>query len=177
MKNVNNSVVRIISALLLGLILILWPSGALEYLVRAIGLLFLVAGLVSIVGFLIRDKELFSEARFPIDAAGSALFGLVLVIIPSLLVNVLMYVLGILLALACIQHIVLLTSFRRLGSVSFVFYFVPALVLLFSILILFHPFAVAKTTLILLGVSAMLFGISELVSTIRFRKRKLDNNT
>ena len=170
MKNRNGSIVRIVSAIVLGLILVLWPSDALLYLVRVVGGLFLVVGLVSLAGFLLRNKTAHPDARFPIDATGSMLFGLVLTVIPNVFVGILMYLLAGLLILASIQQIVLLFSFRRVGRVPFGFYIVPILIMSCSLVIIFQPLWVAETTLILLGVAALVYGVSELINLCKFRK-------
>ena len=94
MKVVNNPALRSIFAIVLGLILVLWPAATINYLVIVIGVLFLVPGLIAMIGYLMRDKERYPDAAFPIEGAGSALFGLWLIVMPAFFVNILMYVLG-----------------------------------------------------------------------------------
>ena len=76
MKVVNNPALRSVFAIVLGLILVLWPAATINYLVIVIGVLFLVPGLIAMIGYLMRDKERYPDAAFPIEGAGSALFGL-----------------------------------------------------------------------------------------------------
>ena len=171
MRTINNITLRIIFALVLGLVLIAWPDSAILYLVITIGILFLITGLISLVGYLSRDKNLHPAARFPLDGAGSTLFGLVLVIVPSFFVNVLMYLLGILLILAGITQISALVSARKWTGVPFGFYVVPILILLAGVVVLFNPFAVASTAFMLLGVTSLVYGISELVNYMKFKKK------
>lgn len=161
-----------ILALILGLVLVLWPDSAINYLVILIGVLFLVPGLIALVGYLTRDKKHHAEAVFPIDGAGSLLLGLWLVIMPTFFVNILMYVLGILLIIGGIQQLVTLNQARKWTQVSSLFYIIPILILLCGILILFKPFQVMETAFILFGITSMIYGISELVNAIRFRKPK-----
>ena len=58
-----------------------WPEAAILYLVITIGVLFLVPGLFSLSGYLIRGKQ--DGSRFPIAGLGSLLFGLWLMIMPA----------------------------------------------------------------------------------------------
>lgn len=171
MRAINNVTLRIIFALVLGVVLIAWPDSAIVYLVITIGILFLVTGLISLVGYLSRDKNLHPSARFPIDGAGSTLFGLVLVIMPSFFVSVLMYLLGILLILAGITQISALVSARKWTEVSFGFYVVPILILLSGLIVLFNPFAVAATAFMVLGIASLVYGISDLVNYMKFKKK------
>lgn len=121
---------RSVFAIVLGLILVLWPAATINYLVIVIGVLFLVPGLIAMIGYLMRDKERYPDAAFPIEGAGSALFGLWLIVMPAFFVNILMYVLGALLVIAGIQQIASLASARRWTQVPGFFYVVPVLILI-----------------------------------------------
>ena len=46
MKTMNYSLVRIVCALIIGLVLVLWPDVAVQYLVITLGVLFLIPGSV-----------------------------------------------------------------------------------------------------------------------------------
>lgn len=174
MKTVSNPALRSIFAIVLGLILVLWPAATINYLVIVIGILFLVSGLIAMIGYLTRDKELYPDASFPIEGAGSALFGLWLIVMPTFFVNILMYVLGALLVVAAIQQIASLASARRWTQVPGFFYVVPVLILICGIIILFNPFSVAQTAFILFGVTSMVYGVSGLINSVRFRKSKTE---
>ena len=69
----NYSIIRCICALVIGVLLVAWPEAAILYLVITIGVLFLVPGLFSLSGYLIRGKQ--DGSRFPIAGLGSLLFG------------------------------------------------------------------------------------------------------
>lgn len=80
----NYSIIRCICALVIGVLLVAWPEAAILYLVITIGVLFLVPGLFSLSGYLIRGKQ--DGSRFPIAGLGSLLFGLWLMIMPAFFV-------------------------------------------------------------------------------------------
>ena len=125
----NYSIIRCICALVIGVLLVAWPEAAILYLVITIGVLFLVPGLFSLSGYLIRGKQ--DGSRFPIAGLGSLLFGLWLMIMPAFFVGILMYVLGAVLVLAG-----------------------------------------AAVPFIILGVSSIVYGLSDLINIIRFRQKK-----
>lgn len=54
----NYSIIRCICALVIGVLLVAWPEAAILYLVITIGVLFLVPGLFSLSGYLIRGKRM-----------------------------------------------------------------------------------------------------------------------
>lgn len=122
MKSLNGSVLRCIFAIVLGLVLVLWPEAAVTYLVITIGICFIIPGLFSLLNYFTREKvEGEPSPMFPIDGAGSILFGAWLVIMPQFFVSILMYVLGALLVLAGAQQLISLVSARKWSTVSYVF--------------------------------------------------------
>lgn len=174
MKDVNYFMLRTIFALVIGLVLIIWPANALIYLVITIGILFLVPGLIAIFSYLLRNKKRYPDARFPLTGAGSVLFGILLLAMPEFFVNILMYLLGFILVLGGIQQIVSLVSARKWGRVPGGFYIIPILILICGIIVLFNPFQAAATALVILGIASMVYGVSELVNWFRFGHRNDD---
>ena len=101
MRSINGAVLRSAFAMVLGFVLVLWPEAAITYLVITIGILFILPGLFAILSYFTRPKnENGEKPMFPIEAAGSVLFGAWLVIMPEFFVNILMYLLGALLVIA-----------------------------------------------------------------------------
>ncbi|MDA6987171.1 DUF308 domain-containing protein, partial [Escherichia coli] len=79
-----------------------------------IGICFIIPGLFSLLNYFTREKvEGEPSPMFPIDGAGSILFGAWLVIMPQFFVSILMYVLGALLVLAGAQQLISLVSARK----------------------------------------------------------------
>ena len=166
----NYSIIRCICALVIGVLLVAWPEAAILYLVITIGVLFLVPGLFSVFGYLIRGKQ--DGSSFPIAGLGSPLFGLWLMIMPAFFVGILMYVLGAVLVLAGISQIVNLSAARSWTVVPGGFFVIPVLVLIAGIVVLFNPFTAAAVPFIILGVSSIVYGLSDLINIIRFRQKK-----
>lgn len=174
MKTINNAILRSVFSIVLGLVLILWPEATINYLVIIIGVLFIIPGLISIIAYFARDKQTQPTSIFPIEGAGSLLFGLWLVIMPTFFVNILMYVLGGLLVLAGIQQIVSLIAARKWANVSLWFYLIPTLILIAGVVILSNPFTMAANAFIFMGAVSLVYGITDLLNSYKFR-RKVDN--
>lgn len=172
MKKINNSVLRSAFAMILGFVLVLWPEAAVTYLVITIGVCFIIPGIFSLLNYFTRERvEGEPSPMFPIDGAGSILFGAWLVIMPEFFVNILMYILGALLVIAGIQQIAMLVSARKWSTVPFGFYVMPALILLTGIMIIAYPFGVAANTFVIFGVACIFYGMIELINWYKFRQR------
>lgn len=172
MKKINNSILRSIFAVILGLVLVLWPEAAVTYLVITIGICFILPGVFTLLNYFTRQKiEGESSPMFPIEGAGSILFGAWLVIMPAFFVSILMYILGALLVIAGIQQIVMLASARKWSVVPAGFYVMPVLILLTGVMILAYPFSAATNTFVIFGIACILYGINELINWYKFRKR------
>ena len=78
---------------------------------------------------------------------------------------------GGLLVLAGIQQIGSLIIIRKNKTIPFVFYIIPALVLLAGILIIINPFTTATNVVILFGISAILYGIAGLLNWYKAKQQ------
>lgn len=173
MNSLNSSVLRCVFAIVLGFVLIVWPEAAVTYLVILIGICFIVPGIFSLLSYFTRPKiEGESAPMFPIEGAGSIIFGVWLVVMPHFFVNILMYLLGALLIIAGVQQIMSLVSARKRIPVPYGFYVVPVLIMLVGITILAYPFSAAANTFVIFGIGCLVYGISELVNWYRFRRKR-----
>ncbi len=173
MVKLSNSVISSVCALIIGVLLVVWPEAAMLYLIIVIGVLFLVPAVVSIYGYFAhRSGEV--KQMFPIAALGSALFGLWLIIMPGFFVSILMYVLGACLVLAGIHLIVCLISARSNEVVSLAYFILPVVILLAGILVLLNPFASATIPFVILGISCIFYSLSDLINYLKFRRRNAD---
>ena len=171
MKMMNFGMMRCVSAILIGILLMVWPEAAIIYLVIAIGAMFFLPSLFTLVGYFIKGRQI--GVLFPIISLGSLLFGLWLMVSPAFFVGILMYVLGLVLVFAGISQIVGLLSARSHTLVASGFFVMPILILLAGIVVLVNPFAAASVPFIILGVSSAIYGITELINLYKFRKKEM----
>ena len=169
MKMMNYSMARCVSAIAIGLLLMMWPEAAILYLVIAIGDMFLLPSLISLINYFKKRDE--QKGYFPIVSLGSLLFGLWLMISPAFFVGILMYLLGAVLVFAGISQIVGLLDARSYANVSTGFMVMPVLILLSGLLVLVNPFAAASVPFIILGVSCTVYGVTELINFYKFRRK------
>ena len=167
---------RGIAALLIGILLVFWSQNAVTYLIMAVGCLFLIPGLLSLLAYF-RQTSPEGNRSFgwsQVLGIGSILFGLCLIVSPVFFEKSLMYALGIILSYAGLSEIIQLTVARQWTRVPVGFYVTPVLVMLVGIFILFNPIESANLPFIILGVGCMVYGLSDMVNVIKFRRRNSD---
>ena len=122
----DSSLIRILFALVIGLVLVIWPNAAASYIVITVGVAFLIPGVISLFGYFGRKRQEGEAApRFPIEGIGSLLFGLWLIVMPEFFADVLMFLLGFILIMGGVQQIASLSMARRWMPVPGEFYLVP----------------------------------------------------
>lgn len=173
-KLINYAAMSSICALITGILLVVWPSVAIYYLVITIGVLFLLPGLFGLFSFMAvarQNKENGVHVGFPIIALGSTLFGFWLMISPAFFVNILMYVLGVLLVLGGLSQIMNFVSLRSYASIPMAVFIIPSLLLTAGILVLCNPFEAATIPFMILGISGIVYGVTDLIRLLECRKR------
>lgn len=174
MKSLNYALVSSLCALVIGILLVVRPDIAVNYLIIAIGALFLIPGLVGMLSyFSVWKTKSFDKNQWyiPLVALGSIFLGVWLILSPSFFVEILMYVLGVLLVLGGISQLANLIAARSFMSVPFGVYVVPVLILAAGITVLFNPFATAEIPFIVLGISSIVYALMDMVRLLRFRKK------
>ena len=161
---------RAICALVIGLVLVMFPDQAGDYFVITIGVIFLVPSLISIIGYFAQNTEM--RRRFPIEGVGSLLFGLWLIIMPGFFADLLTFVLGFILVMGGVQQIASLSAARRWMPVPYGFYTVPVLILIAGLVALFNPTGVRSTAFIIIGISSLVYAASELLNWFKFTRRR-----
>ena len=118
MKILQSSVFRAISAIAIGCLLIKYPDNTVTWITVAIGILFLLSGLISLIVYVNARKNvsefkiLDTEGRviagekptFPIVGVGSLILGALLALTPNVFITALMYIIGGILILGAINQ-------------------------------------------------------------------------
>ena len=192
MKLLQISIIRTIAAIVVGVLLLKYDEAVLKGLTIAIGILFLIAGIVSLVEWinLRRKKADFrvmddgeggkskgdnSQPMFPIVGLGSVLLGLILSLTQTtdfLLWT--MYLLGGVLILGGLNLMMNLLSARKLEPVDGLLWIVPVLIVLAALFAMIKGLVPAKTTTTILGITSLVYAFAEMGYSLlfsRIRKR------
>ncbi len=187
MKILRSSVFRAICAIVTGILLVNNPDNTVRGITIAIGIMFLISGVVSCVTYLNARRnpinaEVYDSAGrllvpsrppFPIVGIGSILLGLILVIIPDVFVTSLMYGLGALIILGAINQFMTLVSVRRAFRVPIWFWIGPSLILVVGLFVIIKPMETASLPLLILGWCLLFYGVTECVNAFKiYRETK-----
>ncbi len=186
MKILQSSVFRSISAIAIGCLLIKYPDNTVTWITVAIGILFLLSGLISLIvyvharknvsEFKIMDSEghviAGEKPTFPIVGVGSLILGAMLALTPNVFITALMYIIGAILILGAINQFMNLVNARKYGKVSFGFWVFPSVVLLIGLYVIIKPMVPASMAMLILGWCSLLYGVTELVNSLKFHADK-----
>ena len=177
---------RSISAIAIGCLLIKYPDNTVTWITVAIGILFLLSGLISLIvyvharknvsEFKIMDSEghviAGEKPTFPIVGVGSLILGAMLALTPNVFITALMYIIGAILILGAINQFMNLVNARKYGKVSFGFWVFPSVVLLIGLYVIIKPMVPASMAMLILGWCSLLYGVTELVNSLKFHADK-----
>ena len=171
-----NSVIRSLSAVLIGLLLIIFKDSAVPFLVRMIGAAFFFPALISMINVYAQRKSapLFSTVLMSIADVGSMLLGLWLIISPKMFLEMFVVVLAI--ALLCFSLFQIFNTLFFYGNLKgrWGVLLMPLLLTLFSVVVLFKPFAVISTATVVLGWCAVFSGVSDIFIYLLVRRKALN---
>ncbi len=171
MNAFQNPLVRIIAAIAIGLLLMLYPHAALPTILLIIGILVGVPSLYTILAYLLSGASK-RKGPFPVLSAILLLFGCSLILVPSWYIGVTIYVLGGALVLIGVYQLLYLLTLkksvkRKAGWVS---YLLPVIILLIGIEILVNPFSATERVIVgTFGAATLLYGITDLLYYLRLR--------
>ena len=192
MKILQSSVFRAICAIAVGAMLIKNPDSTVKGITIAIGILFLVSGVISCVAYFNArlhsaenevydaDGELLVGGRpmFPIVGLGSVILGFVLALMPGAFVTSLMYVLGGIILLGALNQFMVLIQARKFATLPLWFWVCPTLVLLTGLFVMIKPMESASLPLLIIGWCLLFYGVTECINAFKihqYRKKMIQS--
>ena len=186
MKILQSSIFRAICAIAIGIMLIKYPDNTVTWITVAIGILFLLSGVISMVVYFNACKHV-SEYKitdengqviagdkptFPLVGLGSIILGLMLAITPNIFITALMYIIGAILILGAINQFMVLVRARRFGSLSFAYWIFPSIILLTGLYVIIKPMSPASIAMTILGWCSLLYGVTEIINSLKIQSNK-----
>ena len=164
-KFLQNTLSRSLCVLAFGILLIVFAAEITEWIVMLCGLVFIIPGAVSLIGYFRRDPEGRQIMLYPIIAVGSILFGLVQVIWPELFIAIIMYILsGCLILISLIQSYTLWNIHKQGVKIHPAYYLVTVLELATGLYIALtnNKTEIAELPVVLLGCGFIIYSLLEL---------------
>ena len=186
MKILQSSLFRAISAIAIGILLIKYPDNTVTWMTVAIGILFLLSGLISVIVY-VNARQHMSEYKitdaegnvitgdkptFPIVGVGSLILGAMLALTPDVFIKALMYIIGGILVLGAINQYMDLINGRKYGKIGFGYWVFPSVILLIGLYVIIKPMVPASMAMLILGWCSLLYGITEMINSMKFHANK-----
>ena len=184
MKILQSSLFRALCAIAVGALLISNPDDTVKGITIAIGVLFLLSGVISCATYLnsrkhYNDVEIYDRSgqlisqrpmSFPLVGIGSVLLGLILALMPGLFVTSLMYVLGAILIMGSLNQFMNLVNLKRACAIPLWFWLGPSVVLLVGLFVILKPMATASLPLLIIGWCLLFYGVTECINSFKIYK-------
>lgn len=188
MKVVQSHLFRAFASVIIGVLLIQYREQTVTWITIAIGVLFLLSGVVSVTTYLSARKQvdapqLFDangnqimgrKPTFPIVGIGSILFGSVLALMPNTFISGLMFILSAVLILGAIGQFINLATANRYSHIGLFYWLMPAIILLIGLIALIRPSTIASAPLLIIGWCMLFYGVVECINIIKINLCRKD---
>ena len=164
---IRGALLRALSALVIGGLLVSVAHQMPQWLVMACGVVFVAPGAVGLLAWWMRDAASRGTLLSPVASVGSILMGVILLLFPESFVVALMYLLAACLLLVSFLQMYSLFTARRAGvNLSWWWFVAPVAVLLAGLYVLLFPEMTAAMPFLIIGVAALFYGLMELWFTL-----------
>lgn len=184
MKILQSAVFRAVCAIVVGGMLIKNPDSTVKGITIAIGLLFLISGVISCVAYFnarmhSAENEVYDangkllvggRPPFPIVGLGSVILGFVLALMPGEFVKSLMYVLSAILLLGALNQFLVLVQARKFARLPLWYWVCPTLILLTGIFVMVRPMETAELPLLIIGWCLVFYGVTECINAFKIHQ-------
>ena len=165
---IGSPLFRILTAAILGLLMVFYPEDAGNYFVMVIGALFIIPSLISLATVVAAKGRGFT---LPVLSVGSLLFGFWMIVSPDFFSTLLIYVLGFLLVIGGVVQLNMYMVSRALVRVSPFYYISSVLILLAGLVALFNPSGMQRTAFLIIGCTSLYYALQELISWLLLKRR------
>ena len=158
--------------ILLGIVALVVPETMQKTLGYVIGIVLIVAGLISIICYLLRDaKENYYHNEFVFGLVGMVLGAAVLYKV-EVIISLIPFILGILVLFSGCSKLQDAIDLKRLGYGRWIGMLVVAVInIILGIVLICNPFQAAIVLFRVLGVGLIISGVSDCFSTIYFARK------
>ena len=173
MKIIQSAALRAICAIIVGILMLIYPIEAQRWTSVAVGILFIVPGIASVISFYVHKNDEAPENHrpmFPIAGWGSILLGALILILNSQTEQTVFILLGMLLIILAISSFINLIMNRRYHKTSAVIYVIHIIICAVGIAALLYnkeTFGIIPLR-IFQGIAGafLLYGLTEIYSVV-----------
>lgn len=175
----KNPILWGVASIVIGLLVMLNPVGAIDLMLQIIGIVLMVVGAMQLISYLsIRKRIGLSWETFPLGGVLGLLFGLLLLITPETFASFFMKLVGVALIVLAVGQIVALSRTRKtLPELPATGYIFPILMGLSGFVFFFFSLSTAAWIAIFAGAWVMAYGISEITAWFVIRSYRSKNGS
>ncbi len=168
-SNRLNGPMRAVVAIAVGVIMMIYNEQAMNIVVKIIAALLFASGIVSLaVG--LKKKNDSTSKLMNFNAVVDIVIAALLFIFNGFVANLIIYLIGIVLAGFGLFQIIALLNANRVTRVGVWSFLMPVLVTGAGVFLLFVPEFAKSSISLIAGISLLMYGVSELLSSWKMRK-------
>lgn len=184
MRILKSTIFRALCAIAIGFMLIKYPYEMQKGFIQATGALFFASGAISWASYLYQKRnegktEIYDEQGnqltqstpfFPIAGTGSCILGLILIIVPNTLVDVLNIIFGAMILLGAFNQFMNLMKTRQYARVPVLYWIFTSFMFLVGLIIVLKPSFVSDTVsffLVLCGWCFIAYAFLEVLISVQ----------
>lgn len=168
-KNRFSGLIRALTALAIGIVMVVSKTNALELVVKIIAAFLLASGIVSlVVGY--KNKNNGTMGLMGVNGAVDIILGIALFMFPGFVAGLLIFFIAFILICFGAFQLIGLISIRSAAGLGIGAFIMPVLVLGCGLFLIGRPTFVGEAIGVVAGASLIVYGASELLSSWRMRK-------
>lgn len=171
----TRNLIRGIVSIAVGIFIIVVPGLTIDLVIQFLGGLLIFDGLINLIINMINKSKQQSIMFIVPRGTSSLIFGAILVLFPSFIVGIFVFLIGFILIIAGGSQLAAQFSGRKIMGLSWLIVILSFIALLAGFFMLTNPFKSAMTILIFFGAMIALYGVGEIVWSFKIRKFQKQN--
>ena len=168
-KSRFNGPVRALTAIAVGVVMVVSKTNALELAVRIIAAFFAASGIVSLlIGY--KNKANGAMGLMGFNAAVDIILGFLLFLFPGFAAGLLIYLISFVLIAFGLFQLISMISANRVLKVGVLAFVMPLIVLAAGLFLLARPAFIGEALGLVAGIALIIYGVSELLSSWKMKK-------
>lgn len=170
----NRLLIRGIIAIIIGITIFVVPDFSLKLMMHLLGALLVADALIAFVADYYATKK---KTEIVPRGISNFVIGLILLIFPTLLVNIFVFVLGLLLIFAGATQLINQFGYKGKFSFSWFMAIISAIAIIAGVILIAHPFESAQSVLMLFGAVLLVYGVGEIIWSFKIRTLQKENES
>lgn len=167
----RNFIVINIGAVVLGIILVLFPDKSKDIICRAVGIMLCIGGILSLIEYVRAHKQGVFGSFGLVRGCAFLGFGIYIIVLPDMLAAFITAALSIILFICGVFKLQNAIDFAHIKSKGWIGQVIAAVIMIAAaVLSFFNPFGASNWLMIFIGISLIVSGAWDIVSILYFNR-------